>query len=68
MTNSSPKTKIPFRNPRHFFTASEDALLLEIMQSQPFTSWEDVAEKITGRSQKQCRDRWLNYLAPWIKK
>jgi hypothetical protein len=68
MVDSPQKTKTSFRNPKHFFTASEDSLLLDIMQNQPFISWEDVAGKIHERSQKQCRDRWLNYLAPWIKK
>jgi myb proto-oncogene protein len=68
MVDFPQKTKTSFRNPKHFFTTSEDILLLEIMQNQSFISWEDVAEKIPERSQKQCRDRWLNYLAPWIKK
>jgi hypothetical protein len=53
---------------KHFFSPSEDALLSDVMQSEHFLSWDEVSERIPGRSPKQCRDRWLNYLAPWIKK
>ena len=34
------------------------------MHGQPFTTWIAVAEQIPGRSARQCRDRWANYLSP----
>ena len=31
-------------------------------------SWEDLAVKISGRTGKQCRERWINQLNPLVKK
>lgn len=42
----------------------EDNLLLKIMIEQQFTTWIAVAEQIPGRTARQCRDRWTNYLSP----
>ncbi|OHS96884.1 hypothetical protein TRFO_01971 [Tritrichomonas foetus] len=58
MPNGKPK-KI-----RKLFSAEEDALLSRIMYEQPFTTWIVVAAQIPGRSARQCRDRWANYLSP----
>jgi myb proto-oncogene protein len=30
--------------------------------------WSQIAESITGRSGKQCRERWHNHLRPDVKK
>ena len=49
---------------RKLFSAEEDALLSRIMFEQPFTTWIAVAAQIPGRSARQCRDRWANYLSP----
>jgi hypothetical protein len=49
---------------RHLFTAKEDALLSSIVAETRYTSWTDVAERMPGRSARQCRDRWTNYLCP----
>jgi hypothetical protein len=56
------------RSPRHFFTPSEDALLSEIMKNKDVLTWEEVAERIPNRTFRQCRERWVNYLAPSIKR
>jgi hypothetical protein len=53
---------------KHFFSPSEDALLSDVMRAELFMSWKEVSERIPGISPRQCRDRWLNYLAPCIKK
>eukprot|EP00948_MAST-09A_sp_MAST-9A-sp1_P002631 g2631.t1 len=31
-------------------------------------SWTEIATKISGRTAKQCRERWQNYLSPEIKR
>jgi hypothetical protein len=41
------------------------------MTTIPFTNWESVAQELTERTDRQCRERWLNYLSlqvrsgPW---
>ena len=56
------------RRARKVFTSDEDAKLIEIMRLQQFTSWEKVAKDLPDRTARQCRDRWLNYLSPNIRK
>jgi hypothetical protein len=31
-------------------------------------NWGDFSKDLPGRSAKQCRDRWQNYLRPGLKK
>jgi len=57
-SNSKPK-KI-----RKLFSPQEDALLSQIMYQQPFQTWIAVADQLPGRTARQCRDRWVNYLSP----
>ena len=65
-----PKVPVPVPQPskpkkiRKLFSAEEDQLLSRIMFEQPFTTWIAVAAQIPGRSARQCRDRWANYLSP----
>jgi hypothetical protein len=59
-----PLAKLKHGVVRHFFTADEDALLCRVMQDLPFTRWIDIASQLPGRSARQCRDRWMNYLSP----
>ena len=49
---------------RKLFTPQEDALLTKIMFQGPFETWIAVAEQLPGRTPRQCRDRWVNYLSP----
>ena len=47
----------------------EDAIVLRVIATspeQPFTQWADLAPMLPGRSGKQIRDRWVNYLNPAI--
>ncbi|KAL7465708.1 hypothetical protein ACHAXS_006031, partial [Conticribra weissflogii] len=47
----------------------EDATVLRVIAAsseQPFTQWADLAPQLPGRSGKQIRDRWVNYLNPAI--
>jgi hypothetical protein len=49
---------------RKLFSPEEDALLCHIMFEQQFTTWIAVAAQMPGRTARQCRDRWANYLSP----
>ena len=47
----------------------EDAIVLRVIaqsSEHPFTQWADLAPQLPGRSGKQIRDRWVNYLNPAI--
>lgn len=47
----------------------EDAMVLKVIASSPeetFTQWADLAPFLPGRTGKQIRDRWVNYLNPAI--
>ncbi|KAL7452059.1 hypothetical protein ACHAWC_003803 [Mediolabrus comicus] len=51
------------------WTEEEDAAVLKVIAvspDQPFTQWADLAPLLPGRSGKQIRDRWVNYLNPSI--
>lgn len=49
---------------RRVFTDKEDRYLAELVMSRACTNWFDVAEKLPGRTARQCKDRWTNYLCP----
>jgi hypothetical protein len=49
------------------FTPHEDAALMSLMGREADVDWEAVANKMEGRSARQCRERWVNYLAPTIR-
>ena len=49
---------------RKLFSQQEDEMLTKIMYQQPFETWIAVAEQLPGRTARQCRDRWVNYLSP----
>lgn len=41
----------------------------QLGKADPQANWGDIASKMNnGRTAKQCRDRWHNYLRPGIKK
>jgi len=50
------------------WTIEEDRKLLEWVRLEGATRWSHCAEFITGRSGKQCRERWFNTLNPNVKK
>lgn len=49
---------------RRVFTTEEDKLLTELVTSKSCTNWLEIATQLPGRSPRQCRDRWVNYLSP----
>lgn len=51
---------------RHVFTPDEDEHLCRLVHSERFDNWAEIARQMPGRTGRQCRDRWTNYLAPNI--
>jgi hypothetical protein len=43
----------------------EDRTLVYLV-SQGYKSWGQIAENMPGRTSKQCRERWNNYLNPTL--
>lgn len=46
------------------FTIQEDELLKSLVQQEGPHKWSKIASKMPGRTAKQCRDRFQNYLNP----
>jgi hypothetical protein len=59
------------RSSRRRFSAEEDAHLRSFVATNESPKWEDIAARLQGRTARQCRDRYTNYLAeslvtnPW---
>jgi hypothetical protein len=52
---------------RSLFTADEDAVIRKAMQSYVPEPWSTIAMRLPGRTARQCRDRWIHYLSPFIR-
>ena len=51
------------------WSKGEDTLLLQLIsQASDNPNWSQIAEQISGRTHKQCRERWCNSLDPSLKK
>ncbi|MDR1034467.1 MAG: SANT/Myb domain-containing protein, partial [Holosporales bacterium] len=46
------------------FNFYEDSCLIEVVMQHGPEGWRKVAEHMPGRTARQCRDRWNNYLDP----
>jgi hypothetical protein len=53
------------------WTQDEDTKLMEAVQEFGPKNWSQIAKSVPGRSDRQCKERWLNYLnldpnrVPW---
>jgi hypothetical protein len=67
---SKPKTA---RLLKRRFTTAEDAAIQHLVSTLGSHKWEEIGQLIPGRSARQCRERYENYLAeiisscPWTK-
>ena len=50
------------------WTADEDKLLASSVKRNGVSNWSLVASEVTGRTGKQCRERWMNQLCPELNK
>jgi hypothetical protein len=46
------------------FESSEDSALLNIVSRLGPTDWKQISAHIPGRTARQCRERWTNYIDP----
>lgn len=49
---------------RRKFTEEEDEKLKKLVEEMGSKKWEDIAKLMPGRTGRQCRDRYQNYLIP----
>jgi len=52
--------------PKKHFTNDEDSLL-RLLFCVYYGDWRQISMKMEGRSPRQCRDRYVNYLDPCVK-
>ncbi|EKX34668.1 hypothetical protein GUITHDRAFT_49707, partial [Guillardia theta CCMP2712] len=50
------------------WTKEEDELILKLVATHGTRKWSVISSQLTGRSGKQCRERFKNQLDPSIKK
>ena len=48
------------------FTQNEDLKLLELVKLYGDTDWFIIASHMKNRNVRQCRERWCNYLSPFV--
>jgi hypothetical protein len=48
------------------FSPKEDAVIMSAKMADPPESWNTIAKRLKRRTARQCRDRWMQYLAPEI--
>jgi hypothetical protein len=48
------------------FTPKEDAVRKWAKMADPPESWDIIAKRLEGRTTRQCRNRWMHYLATEI--
>lgn len=63
---SSRKTR-PFQR-KHKFSKEDDETLRGLVRELGANNWRLVANRMPGRNPRQCRERWMNYANPDIKK
>lgn len=53
-------------HPKSKFTPAEDEKLKQIVNEVGDNSWDLVSKRMGTRNQRQCKERWFNYLSPNI--
>jgi hypothetical protein len=54
------RTRVPF-------SLAEDASLRAAVEIHGVFDWQTIADAIGSRNQRQCKERWFNYLSPDLK-
>jgi hypothetical protein len=50
--------------PKSKFSYDEDQLLSEAVSTHGSSNWNTIAALLPGRTARQCRERWTNYVSP----
>jgi hypothetical protein len=61
---SSPEEISSLHKPKARWNATEDEILLQAVKQNGACNWNSIALSLTGRTGKQCRERWLSKLSP----
>jgi hypothetical protein len=48
------------------FTASDDVMLRSLVESFGHNDWYAISLRMPGRTARQCKERWMNYLSPTL--
>lgn len=65
-SNENTENKNNFKQ-RSRFTKEEDDLLRDLVEKQnEKVDWSEIASLMNGRTSRQCRDRYTNYLRPQL--
>mmetsp|Transcript_12123 Transcript_12123/g.21918 ORF Transcript_12123/g.21918 Transcript_12123/m.21918 type:complete len:286 (-) Transcript_12123:8-865(-) len=56
------------RKNRTHWTVEDDEELIRLVGQLGTSNWQAISRKITDKSGKQCRERWVNHLDPNVKK
>ena len=49
---------------RYVFTSKEDQILQSLVSNFGTNDWELISQHLPGRTPRQCKERWTNYLSP----
>lgn len=55
-------------HPKIKFSKEEDERLRQVISHYGVQDWDAIADQMPGRNQRQCRERWFNYLSPSVNK
>jgi hypothetical protein len=66
-TSCPPSARSSHSASRKPFDVTEDARLIELVARFGPSPWDLIADEMPGRSPRQCRERWVNYLSPDIR-
>ena len=64
--NKVPNRQNISNTTRKYFTKKEDHMLTEAALKYKQEKWNIIAQYVPGKTPKQCRDRWANYLRPTL--
>ena len=55
-------------HPKIKFSKEEDERLRQVINHYGVQDWDVISHQMPGRNQRQCRERWFNYLSPTVNK
>jgi hypothetical protein len=67
MSESCEHTPAKQNARRRPFGTEEDAVIMRMMLGGAIHGWEAIARRLPGRTARQCRERWTNYLSPSVR-